>query len=214
MNALQFQKATGLSQTAAAKWVGPVSAVMALYAIDSAARQAAFLAQIGHESGGFVFVAENLNYSADGLANTWPAKFSTGQKTAAGRFIPNGLANTIARNPEAIANAAYANRLGNGDEKSGDGWRFRGRGLIQITGRDNYKAITHDVGLDYVLSPDLLEQPSGAAQSAAWFWNKNALNQYADSGDFDTLTRRINGGLNGIEDRRARWSAAKIALGV
>lgn len=176
MDALTFQKATSLSSTMASKWCSPVSASMALYAIDTPARQAAFLAQVGHESGGFVFTRE--------IWGPTPAQ------------------------------SRYEGRIDLGNTHPGDGKRYMGRGLIQITGRANYKALSDGIGIDFLTSPELLEQPSAAAQSAAWFWNKHGLNQYADSGDFETLTRRINGGMNGFEDRCARLAKAKLALGV
>ncbi|AMM17522.1 chitinase [Burkholderia sp. PAMC 28687] len=176
MDTLTFQKATALSSSTASKWCPVVSASMALYAIDSPARVAAFLAQVGHESGSFVFTKE--------LWGPTPAQ------------------------------SKYEGRLDLGNTQPGDGSKYRGRGLIQITGRANYKAVSDSLGIDFVLSPELLELPSGAAQSAAWFWNSHNLNQYADSGDFQTLTKRINGGLNGLDDRLKRWETAKIALGV
>jgi putative chitinase len=175
MDQITFQKATSLSQSMAAKWCAPVSASMALYGIDTVARQAAFLAQIAHESGGFIYTKE--------LWGPTPAQ------------------------------KGYEGRADLGNTQPGDGHLYCGRGLIQITGRANYARVSKALNIDFVYSPELLEQPSLAAQSAAWFWNTHNLNQYADSGDFETLTRRINGGLNGLDDRRKRWETAKIALG-
>lgn len=191
MNIVLFQKATGLGSTMATKWCDPVSAAMALYAIDSNKRIAAFLAQVGHESGGFVFNKE-----------LWGPTDS--QKRYERDFTQ----------PFSADNERNKLAFSLGNTQKGDGRLFAGRGLIQITGRANYASISKDIGIDYVASPELLEQISGAAQSAAWFWNKRNLNQYADSGDFETLTRRINGGLNGLADRQHRWGIAKVALGV
>ena len=175
MDALTFQKATALTAAMAARWCSPVSAAMALYGIDTPARQAAFLAQVGHESAGFIYTRE--------IWGPTPA-----QQRYEGRA---DLGNTI----------------------PGDGKLYMGRGLIQITGRTNYEKVSNALGMDFIHSPELLEQPSMVAQSAAWFWNDRGLNQYADSGDFQTLTRRINGGLNGLDDRIRRWDFAKLALG-
>lgn len=175
--------------------------------ITTRQQQAAFVAQVGHESAGFTRTVENLNYSALGLKNTWPNRFkdkSTGE--------PNEKANTIARNPQAIANEVYNGRMGN-VPGSNDGWTYRGRGYLQITGRDNYKMIGQvmtDKGMindpnAFVENPALLEQPLYAALSAGAFWEKNGLNRYAT--DIETLTKRINGGLIGLDDRKAKYTA-------
>jgi putative chitinase len=168
---------------------------------NSLYRQAAFLAQTGHESASFTAVRENLNYSADGLRKIFSKYFPTDE-----------LAAQYARQPEKIANRVYANRMGNGNEASGEGWKFRGRGLIQLTGKNNYVACGADIGKDLVSDPSWLESPEGAVKSALWYWNKNSLNTYADVEDIRGMTKRINGGYNGLDERIAYYEKAKKAL--
>lgn len=187
-------------------FVPALNRAMARYRIDSPVRRAAFIAQVGHESGQLRRLAENLNYSAAGLAATWPGRF----RDSAGQ--PNALAQRLARRPEAIANHVYAERLGNGPTALGDGWRYRGRGLIQLTGRNNYRACGEAIGADLIANPELLEQPEWAAMSAAWFWSSNGLNELADAGRFDEITRRINGGTHGQAQRLALWRAGQEVL--
>ena len=171
--------------------------VMDYYEIQSQHRIAGFLAQVIHESGGFTLIKENLNYSADGLRKTF------------GKYFPSiELANQYARKPEMIANRVYANRMHNGDEASGDGYRFCGRGLIQITGRENYTNLAEALEMSLEDCVSYLETPEGACSSAGWFWDTNQLNDYCDSGDFIMLTKRINGGTNGLEDRRHYYDLA------
>ncbi|MDI6529487.1 glycoside hydrolase family 19 protein [Pseudomonas otitidis] len=176
------------------------------FSLTTPTRQSAFLAQAAHESAGFTRLTENLNYSATGLAATWPGRF----RGADGQ--PNALARALNRRPEAIANVVYANRMGNGPEASGDGWRYRGRGLLQITGRAQYQRCGAALGLPLVEQPDLLAHPEPAVLSAAWFWQVNGLNELADAGDFEAITRRINGGLNGLAERRALWAKFREVL--
>lgn len=160
-------------------------------------RAAAFVAQTAHESGGFNFVKENLSYGAKGLMTTFK------------KYFPNeDLAKQYERKPEKIANKVYANRMGNGDESSGDGYRFCGRGLIQLTGRNNYTKFAADLGISVEDTVAYLETPAGAVSSAGWFWDNNNLNQYCDSNDFVTLTKRINGGTIGLEDRQHHYQLA------
>ncbi|TAN62984.1 MAG: glycoside hydrolase family 19 protein [Magnetospirillum sp.] len=187
-----------------ARFATPLAEACAEWNIDTPLRLAAFLAQIAHESGQLRTVIENLNYSAEALLRVFPRHFD-----AAG-------AAAYARQPERIAARVYANRMGNGDEASGDGWRYRGRGLIQITGHDNYAACgtALGLGLDLIAQPELLEQPAAAARSAAWFWHRHDLNRLADARDIETITRRINGGLTGLDDRRACYARACAALEV
>jgi len=166
--------------------------------ITSKLRLANFLAQIGHESGDLRYVKENLNYGAPGLRSTFP-KYFPDDATAA----------LYQRNPEAIANKVYANRMGNGPESSGDGWRYRGRGLIQITGKDNYLRCLAALEQD---NPDWLETPEGAAESAVWFWTANRLNEPADLGDIKKTSKIINGGYHGLEDRISRYEQALAVL--
>jgi putative chitinase len=181
-------------------FVSALNDAMARFKIEGQQRVAAFLAQVGHESGQLRTLVENLNYSADGLMRTWPKRFNLLTATAA------------ARKPEQIANIVYASRLGNGPAVTGDGWRYRGRGLIQVTGWVNYQACSSALGLDLLTKPELLEQPAYAALSAAWFWSSNGLNELADAGQFEAITRRINGGLNGQPERLKLWAKASAVL--
>ncbi|MFJ3259641.1 glycoside hydrolase family 19 protein [Pseudomonas sp. NPDC086581] len=185
------------------------------FAINTPARLAAFLAQTGHESGGFLRLVENLNYSAQGLATTWPTRFAIDPK--ARPLVPNALANQLARKPELIANATYAARNGNGPISSGDGWRYRGRGLLQITGRDNYRAAGRGIGQPLEAEPELAEQPEFAAASAAWWWQSRGLNQLADVGNIDDIGSIINTGKAGrtpigAAERRALFNKARGIL--
>lgn len=179
-----------------------LNSAMREFLINTPLRQSAFIAQTAHESIGYSALIENLNYSATALVNTWPRRFTTENTTL------------YARQPEKIANRAYANRMGNRDEASGDGWRYRGRGIIQITGRDNYKACGAALGLDLVMSPELLEQPLHAFRSGAWYWKSRSLNALADAADFVGITRKINGGTLGLDDRMKYYVKAKTILGV
>ncbi len=160
--------------------------------INTKERVCMFLAQCGHESAGFTIYNENLNYSAKGLRGVF------------GKYFPtDALANQYARQPEKIANKVYANRMGNGPESSGDGWKYRGFGLIMTTGRANYTEFSKYSGIDIVTYPENIRQDlSLAIKTAIWFWNKNNLNKYCDNNDFIGLTKRINGGLNGLKDRQ------------
>jgi putative chitinase len=173
--------------------------------IDSRLRMAAFLAQIGHESGQLRNLVENLNYSADALMRTWPSRFTP--ETAA----------AYARQPEKIANKVYGGRMGNGPESTGDGWRFKGRGLIQLTGRDNYRAAGQALGLPLEDQPELLEQAEHAAQSAAWWWAKRGLNELADAGRIRDIGSIINTGQpgrvpHGDAERKALYELALKVL--
>lgn len=183
-----------------AKWLEPLNKVFEKYDINTPKRQAHFIGQTGHESASYKVLEENLNYSAQALMRTWPSRFPDDQ-----------IAEQFARNPQKIANKVYAGRMGNTQE--GDGWLFHGRGLIQLTGHDNYAAFAKASGLDCVRNPDLLLEPENACLSAGWFWNKHGLNQLADVGDIVTITKRINGGTNGIDDRNTRTNKALEILG-
>lgn len=165
-------------------------------------RQAAFLAQCAHESATFKAVKENLNYSATALRKVFGKYFPTDELVA-----------EYARQPEKIANRVYANRMGNGDEASGDGWKYRGRGLIQLTGKNNYTACGNALFINLIDGPEWLETPQGAVQSALWFWNENNLNTYADAEDIRGMTKRINGGYHGLDDRIQKYNKAKSVLG-
>jgi putative chitinase len=192
-----------------AVWTAPLNHAMQLCSIDTPPRQAAFLAQILLESGELRQLQENLSYSTQRLRLVWPHRFPSDESAA-----------PFCHHPERLANFVYADRMGNGNEASGDGWRYRGRGLIQLTGRDNYLQFSKAMDLDAVGNPDLLQQPTGAAMSAAWFWSAKGLNQLADltagadaDSQFAELTRRINGGLNGLQLRKAYWHRVQAALG-
>jgi putative chitinase len=179
-------------------YVEPLNTVAEYYEMTAnPARLAGFLAQVAHESGGFTAVKENLNYSAKGLMGTFK------------KYFPDeATAKLYERKPEKIANKVYANRMNNGDEASGDGYRFCGRGLIQLTGRANYTKFANDLGMSIEDTIAYLETPNGAVASAGWFWDNNNLNQYCDSGDFVTLTKRINGGTIGLADRQHHFEIA------
>jgi putative chitinase len=189
-------------------WTAALNAAMDRFEINTPARIAAFLAQTAHESGEFRRLVENLNYSAAGLCKTWP-----------NRFANLDAAKPYDRNPELIANYVYAKRLGNGDTASGDGWRFRGRGLIQLTGRGNYRSCGLAVTLPLETEPQRLETPEAAALAAAQFWQSRGLNHLADDQsndnddeDFVAITKIINGGTAGLTARRTYWARAKAAL--
>jgi len=158
--------------------------------INTLRQQAAFIGQCGHESGNFKVLEENLNYAADRLMKIWPKRFPTLE-----------VAQPYHRNPRKIANKVYANRMGNRDEASDDGWRFRGSGFIQLTGHDNFFHFGKAMGVDFVMKPDLVRTPEYAAQSAGWFWSTHKCNELAEAGDWKGLTKRINGGEIGLADR-------------
>ncbi len=206
LTADRLRRATGCSPATAAKFIEPLRIACRRYDINTPARIAAFLAQLAHESARFDRLSENLNYSAQGLAATWPSRF----RDAAGQ--PSALARELHRRPEAIANVVYADRLGNGPAESGDGWHYRGRGLIQITGRSNYRACGDALGIDLERYPELLEYPLYAALSAGWYWDARRLNQHADAHDVERITRLINGGTHGLRDRLALTEKAMTAL--
>jgi len=175
-------------------WVASMNEVFPVYKIDTPRRIACFLAQCGHESGGWTVFEENLNYSAKGLRGIFK------------KYFPNEeIASQYARQPQKIANKVYANRMGNGPESSGDGWLYRGRGPIQLTGKHNYTAFAKEMFEDWqnvVQNPDWVTADRDfALMSAIWFWNKTGLNKEADSGDIKTMTKKINGGYIGLEDR-------------
>ena len=182
-------------------WTEALNKILPDYDINTPQRVAAFLAQTAHESGGYTALHENLNYKAESLCKVWP------------RYFNAGNASQYAHNPEMIANRAYANRMGNGDEASGDGWRYCGRGLLQLTGKSNYQAFADSVGIAVEEAPAFLQTFEGAIQSACWFWESNNLNQYADSGDILTMTKRINGGTLGLEDRTKHYEHALHIFG-
>src|SRR5437660_2080836 len=188
-----------------ASYVDALNEALTRYAINTPSRIAAFIAQVAHESGDFRSTEETLNYSWQALRKTWPSHFPTDE-----------IAQGYHRQPERIANRAYGSRNGNGDETSGDGWRFRGRGLIQITGRGNYLAYSQAIAEpDVMTNPERVALPQHAALSACWFWHEHGLNDLADIGDeesFNEITRRINGGWRGKEARLQNGAHARAVF--
>jgi len=182
-------------------WCEALNKILPDYDITTAQRTAAFLAQCAHESGGFTALHENLNYKAESLCKVWP------------RYFNASNANDYAHQPEKIANRAYAGRMGNGNEASGDGWNYCGRGLIQLTGKNNYQAFADSIETDISQIPAYLQTFEGAIQSACWFWENNNLNACADAGDIVKMTKVINGGTLGLDDRTARYNHALQILG-
>lgn len=181
-------------------WLSVLNEILPKYDIDTPARLAGFLAQCAHESGEFKLLEENLNYSAAQLQKTWPKRFDAA--TAA----------QFQRKPEMIANKVYSDRMGNGSPESGDGWRFRGRGIKQLTGRENYTNFGKSVGMTAEKAAEYLATKKGAVESAAWFWKTNNLNRFADADDITGMTKVINGGTIGLPDRKKRYENAKSVL--
>ena len=211
LNATTLQDAAGVSYVTALKWLRPLTAAMSVAEINTAERQAMFVAQCAHESGGFLVLEESLNYTPQALVKQWPNRFSP------------TLAQTLGRTPERaasqrqIARIAYGGRMGNAPAPSDDGWEYRGRGLIQVTGSDNYTAFFKWLGRKE--EPDALATPELAALSAAWFWQANKLNNWADARNVDIASRVINLGSattsavpNGLDDRRARYKQALAVM--
>jgi len=182
------------------KWDIPLNQVFVKYDIGTPKRQAAFIGQCSVESANFTRLQENLNYSAERLTQVWPS-----------RFPSVSIAQPYAHNPKALANFVYAGRLGN--LQDGDGWMYIGRGLIQITGRENYANCGSGIGVDIIDNPELLLTPRYAALSAGWYWNRKQLNLLADSGDIETMTKRINGGLTELDERIFKITEALRVLG-
>jgi putative chitinase len=171
-------------------WLEPLNETFQRYEINTPLRMAAFIGQCAHESGNFKTLQENLNYSAEGLCRVWPSRF------------PNlEAAKPYHRDPDKIANKVYGGRMGNGTEETGEGSLYKGRGLIQLTGKDNYRLASDALGEDFVSSPDLVCGHKYAALTAGWYWNKRALNKEADAKDYTGMTKKINGGVIGLEDR-------------
>jgi putative chitinase len=187
-------------------WHKALSQLLPDYEINTPQRVAAFIAQCAHESGGFMVLKENLNYKAASLRKIFPKYFPDDAIAQRYASMPN--------KQEAIANKVYANRMGNGPEESGDGYRYCGRGLIQLTGRQNYTWFAASLEITPEEATEYLGTFEGAAQSACWFWETNKLNQWADAGDIVTLTKRINGGTIGLEDRIKHYEHALHVLGV
>jgi len=172
------------------EWVDPINETFEKFKIETRRQQAAFIAQCQHESGNFKLLSENLNYRAETLMKLWPKRFPT-----------LDFANQYARNPKKIANMVYSGRMGNRDEASGDGYRFRGRGCIQLTGHANYFHAGQALGVDFVMEPDLVATPKYAALTAGWFWSTHDCNRLSEDANWVALTKKINGGVIGLDDR-------------
>lgn len=211
--------AAGIKREVAERWLPHVQNAMARFGIESEKQVAAWLAQTAHESGGYTMLKENLNYRAATLAACWPTRFAElgpdkkPKRNEKGALIPTKVAESIAGKPELIAPLVYSNRMGNGPAESGDAFRYIGRGLKQLTGRDNYTRCGAALGLDIVANPDLLLEPEGAALSAAWFWSVNKCGPLADADDFVGLTKKINGGTIGLPDREKRYKSVLASIG-
>jgi putative chitinase len=198
----KFKECVGGNPPYAEQWYDALCQILPDYEIDTPQRMAAFLAQTAHESGGYRAIKENLNYRAASLMKVWPRHFPTME-----------IATAYAGKQEKIANRAYGNRMGNGPEESGDGWKYAGKGLIQLTGKDNYTRYAQSLEISVEEASEHLTTFEGCVQSAAWFWEANNLNQWADKGDILTLTKRINGGTIGLEDRIKHYNHAVHVLG-
>ena len=172
------------------------------YDINTPKRIAYFMAQCHHESGGFVFVSENLNYKASGLVKVFP------------KYFDENTAKAYEKQPQKIANRVYANRMGNGDEASGEGFKYAGKGIIQLTGKDNYTRFAQSLEISVEDAAEYMKTFEGAGQSACWFWETNNLNKFADAGDLKTMTRVINGGFKGMEDRELQFARISKLLGM
>ncbi len=200
--ASDIAKAIGMPLERAQLWLPAINATSLVFDISTAQRMAAFLAQVAYESDHFAALSENLNYTAQGLLRTFPHAFPTTE-----------LADEYAHQPERIANRVYANRYGNGDEASGDGWKYRGRGLIQITFKDNYHECGDALKLDLIGNPAYLIRVQTAADSAGWYWYSRHCNALADAGQFGAITREINGGENGLSGRLALYQHLLAVIG-
>lgn len=207
ISAGQLQEILGCTAELAAEYAPHINKHTPAYGIDTPKRLAMWVAQVGHESARLSRLSENLNYSSEGLLATWPTRFS------------NTIARALARNPEAIANHVYGGRLGN--TREGDGWKYRGRGLIQLTGYSNYRAYQTHSGDPVTVRPDLLERPEYAVKVACWYWQVSRLNAFADTGDILGCSALINtgrsttarSGVHGIEDREELYQKALTVLG-
>ncbi|HED5569727.1 TPA: glycoside hydrolase family 19 protein [Yersinia enterocolitica] len=212
MNLNDFQRAASISNALAQKWFSPITSAMQEFGIDSPLRMAGFIAQTGHESQGFSVLTESLFYrDAERVARIFRTAFDlNNDKVLQPSEIENARQYTC--QPVKLANRAYANRGGNGSESTADGWRYRGRGLIQVTFRDNYRDCGKALGLDLLSTPDLLLEPLAAARSAAWFWQSRNCNSSADRADVVGMTKKINPALAGLDDRTRRFQVATGVL--
>lgn len=210
MDAKTLQLATGISVALSETWAPHLTGAMAEFGINTPVRLAAFLAQITHESNGFRSLRESFDYKVAALRTTFRDRISADDAAHLGRKDGEGPLSQARQ--MTIANIVYGGRFGN--NKTGDGWRYRGGGLKQLTFLSNYAACRDGIGVDIVTSPELITTPPVAARSAGWFWKSNGCDRYADTGDFVGLTRKINGGENGLAERKVLWERAQRALGV
>jgi putative chitinase len=201
MNLEQLQKILP-SNKHTQEWCDALNAVWPDYEINTIQRQAAFIGECYVESEGFTVLQENLNYQAAGLMKVWPHLFPTLE-----------IANQYAHNPEKIANRAYGNRLGNGTESTGDGWKYRGQGLIQLTGKSNQEQFAQSIDMNLEDVPAYLSTFEGAVKSACFFWKQHNLNSIADTGDIDHISKIINGGTLGLVERKQHYQTALSILG-
>lgn len=205
---------TGCSAVIATTWLQPLQTACEKFGITTPNAIAAFLANVGVESEELTVLAENMNYSAQALANTWPARFATVPKAI--RYNPNALAASLAYKPQQIANYVYANRMGNGDVSSGDGWKYRGQGLIDITGRQMYAVLSGVLGMDLIAHPEQIQQPIPGALSAAWFFSQRGCIAAANNGSFAQVVKLINGAppdaANQGPLREARYKACLASI--
>ncbi|MFV8798521.1 glycoside hydrolase family 19 protein [Yersinia sp. LJYL362] len=206
MTPYQFRMAANISAELAARWIQPMTLAMKEFDISTPVQQAMFIAQVGHESASFTLLVESFNYSVNGLMATFGKRLSADQASALGRLT--GEKSVPVNRQRAIANLVYSGRMGN--KAVDDGWKYRGRGLIQVTGLENYRACGTALKLDLISNPDQLLTDLNAARSAGWFWQSRKCGQYAD--DIQRVTQLINGGNNGINDRKARFELAKREL--
>jgi len=213
---LKHLQAAGIKD--ADKWLELINATCQEFHIDSDKQLAAFLAQTAHESGGYLKLEEDLNYKAKVMATCWPSRFAVmgangkPQKDANGVNTPNSLALALEHKPTQIANTVYALCMGNGSVESGDGWNYRGRGVLQITGKENYTKCGTKLAIDLVNAPDKLLEPEFAVRSAGWFWDVKNCANFVDRDDFTGLTKRINGQTIGLQDRLNRYQAVLAAM--
>lgn len=208
VSANRLVRGLGVSLDKATVFAPMINVVIDRFEVNTPLRLANFLGNVAHESRRFEGLVENMNYSAKRLAQVWPRRFGRAV-TEGGRVIgydatsPNDAAYQYSGNPQRLASFVYANRMGNGPEASGDGWKYRGRGLIHVTGRDNYIRTGKELGLDLINHPETLESPLYAALSAGQFWFDRGLNQLADKDDREAICLRVNGGTNGLDEREA-----------
>lgn len=218
LNAELLSRATGAQPDVATLLLPFMLGTLKAYEINTTVRISAFLSQAAHESGSFSRMEENLNYSAKRLAVVWPRRFARTDvngdyvKDEKNKNEPNDLALALANRPERLACHVYADRNGNGSVESGDGWKYRGRGIFQLTGKANYRAASDALNETFVEEPDRVKLPFNACLTAGWYWSSKRLSKFADTEDLEGLSKAINGGLNGLDERVAAYHKAKAVL--